>query len=98
MSSDESIEVPVLELFGLAGALRVGAGTAEEARARLVPGAPVGGRLQPAVDAFLAGHGLTARGLAGELHRLDAAVAEVAGSWLALDAGLLVRRGQVRTP
>ena len=89
-----SIEVPVLEVFRLADRLRAAAASGHDAAARLQSTGDTGAvaaALEDAVDALR----MTARALAVEAEDLGDTVDAVARSWLALDAGLLVRRGQV---
>jgi hypothetical protein len=89
-----SIDVPVLEVFDLGDRLRAAAEPGSAAAARLEPAADTGAiaaALGDALDAFR----MAARALAVETDDLGATVDAVARSWLALDAGLLARRGQV---
>ena len=89
-----SIEVPVLEVFDLADRLRAAAQPGSDAAARLVPAGPtgaIGAALDDALDAFRT----VARALAVETDDLGSTVDAVARSWMAFDAGLLARRGQV---
>ncbi len=83
--------MPAAEVYALADGLRDRAADAEEAASRLAGGVSIGGTLQPAVEAFLAGHRTAARALAGELRWLGDTVSAVADSWLALDGALLAR-------
>jgi hypothetical protein len=64
---------------------------------RLGGAAPVGGPLQPGVDAFLDVLLTATAALTGELHWLGDTVAAVAASWLALDASQPAPTG-IRTP
>ena len=89
-----SIELPSAEVRALAGTLRGAAGSAEEIAARLDRAGNVGDVLQPAVEAFLDGHRVAGRALAGELAWLGDTVSAVAESWLALDRALLGSRGR----
>ena len=89
-----SIDVPVLEVFALADRLRAAAEPGYDAAARLEPAAGAGAiaaALDDAFDAFR----MAARAVAVETDDLGDAVDAVARSWMALDAGLLARRGQV---
>jgi hypothetical protein len=86
-----SIEMPAVEVYALADALRSRAWDAEEAVSRLGGGGSVGGSLQPALEAFLDGSRTAAQAMAGELHWLGTTVSAVADSWLALDGALLSR-------
>jgi hypothetical protein len=89
-----SIEVPVLEVFDVADRLRAAAAPGHEAAARLVPGGPAG-TIAAALDDALDSFQLAARALAVETEDLGDTVDSVARSWLALDADLLARHGQV---
>ena len=91
-----SIEIRALEVHALAGALRSAAGEADLIGVRLDSPAPVGGDLQPAVEAFLDAYRTTGRALAGELRWLGSTVAGVADSWVALDAALVAPPGRRR--
>ena len=88
-----SIDVPVLEVFDLADrcARRPGRAT------RRGPPDPVGptGAIAAALDDALAASGRRRRALAVETDDLGTTVDAVARSWMALDAGLLARHGQV---
>jgi hypothetical protein len=86
-----SIEMPALEVYALADALRTCAAEAEEARHRLAVPAEVGGPLQGAMEAFLDSHRTAGQAMAGELRWLGQTVTAVADSWLALDGALLAR-------
>jgi hypothetical protein len=89
-----SIEVPVLEVLDLAGRLRAAAEPGHFAAGRLRHVGDTGdvaGALEQAQDAFR----LAARALAAETEDLGDTVDAVARSLLALDSGLLARRGQV---
>ena len=88
------IEVAALELYGLATALRAAGAGADELAARLAHPARVGPPLRAAVDELLESHRTAARALAGELCWLAGTVAEVADSWLDLDASVLTRPGR----
>jgi hypothetical protein len=90
-----SIQMPALEVYALADALRNCAAEADEARHRLAASADIGGPLQSSVEAFLESHRTAGQALAGELRWLGQTVTAVADSWLALDAALLAR---VRRP
>jgi hypothetical protein len=89
-----SIDVPVLEVFDLADRLRAAAEPGHDAAARLQPAGRVGA-IETALDEALEGFRMTARALAVETEELGRTVDAVARSWLALDAGLLARSGQV---
>jgi hypothetical protein len=89
-----SIDVPVLEVFDLADRLRVAAQPGRDAAARLQPDGDTGAIAAALHDAFDAWR-TTARALAVEAEDLGDTVDAVARSWLALDADLLARRGQV---
>jgi hypothetical protein len=89
-----SIEVPVLEVFDLADRLRAAAQPGADAAARLVP-AGRAGAVAAALDDALGAFRTLARALAVESEDLGDAVDAVGRSWLALDADLLARRGQV---
>jgi hypothetical protein len=89
-----SIDVPVLEVFDLADRLRAAAAPGHEAAARLRPAGhtgAIGGALDDAFDALR----MLTSALAVETRDLGDAVDSVARSWMALDAGLLARHGQV---
>jgi hypothetical protein len=89
-----SVDVPVLEVFDLADRLRSVAGLALEASARLTaPGAA--GALTAPLDGFAEAFRLAAGALAVEIDVLGRTTDAVARSWLAMDADLLPRRGQV---
>jgi hypothetical protein len=90
-----SIEMPALEVYALADALRNCAAEADEAQHRLAVPTHVGGPLQTAVEAFLDSHRTAGHAVAGELRWLGETVSGVADSWLALDGALLAR---VRRP
>ena len=89
-----SIEVSVLEVLDLAGRLRSAAEPGHFAAARL---RHVGntGDVAAALDHAHEAFRLAARALAAETEDLGDTVDAVARSWLALDVGLLARRGQV---
>jgi hypothetical protein len=89
-----SIDVPVLEVFHLADRLRAAAAPGSDAAVRLQPAGDTGA-IAAALDDVLAAFRMAARALAVETDDLGATVDAVARSWLALDAGLLARRGQV---
>ena len=89
-----SIDVPVLEVFDLADRLRSVAGLGLDASARLTPPGDAGA-LTPPLEGFAEAFRLAARALAVETDVLGGATDAVARSWLALDADLLRRRGQV---
>ena len=89
-----SIDVPVLEVLSLADRLRAAAVPGHDAAARLVTVEATGAIAAALEDAFGA-LGTLARALAVETDDLGDTVASVARSWMALDAGLLTRRGQV---
>jgi hypothetical protein len=89
-----SIEVPVLEVFDLADRLRAAAQPGYDAATRLVPSGRTGavaGALDDALDAFRT----LARAVAVESEDLGDDADAVARSWIAFDADLLARRGQV---
>jgi hypothetical protein len=89
-----SIDVPVLQVFDLADRLRAAAAPGHDAAARLEPADPTGAIAAALEDAFGA-FGTLGRALAVETDDLGDTVEAVARSWMALDAGLLARRGQV---
>ena len=91
-----SIEIRALEVRALADTLRAAAEEADVVGVRLDGTAPVGGELQPAVEAFLDAYRTTGRALAGELRWLGSTVAAVADSWVALDAALVGPPGRLR--
>lgn len=91
-----SIEVPVLEVFGLADRLRRAAELGPQAAVRL--GAPdAAGPLGVALEDFLTCFALAARAVGQETDLLGDAAATAAQSWVALDEDLLARRGQLTT-
>ncbi len=91
-----SLDVPVLEVLDLADRLRAAAEPGHDARARLADvDAGCTGGITAALDDTLHAFRLGAVALAVETQELGNAVAATARSWLALDAGLLARRGQV---
>ena len=89
-----SIVVPVLEVFDLADRLRAAAAPGHDAAARLESAEDIGA-IAAALDDVLDAFRMTSRALAVEADDLGNTVDAVARSWLALDAGLLARRGQV---
>lgn len=89
-----SIEVPVLELSVASDRFRDESLAARAAGAVLRPVAGTG-ELAPAAEHLLDCFVLAADALAVELDLLGDSLAHVAAAWLALDAGLLARRGQV---
>lgn len=89
-----SIDVPVLEVFDLADRLRAAAQPGHDAAVRLEPDGDTGAIAAALHDAFDALR-MTARAVAVETEDLGRTVDAVARSWLALDAGLLARSGQV---
>ena len=91
-----SIEVPVLEVFGLADRLRAAAGQGDEAAARLTRPGTSGG-VGAALEDFLSCFALAARAVGQETELLGDAAAAAAQSWVALDEDLLARRGQLTT-
>ena len=91
-----SIEMRALEVHALAAALRDAAGEADLIGVRLEATPPVGGTLQPAVEAFLECHRTAGSALAGELRWLGSAVAAAADSWVRLDAGIVAPAGRLR--
>ena len=84
-----TIQLPPIEVYGLANALRNSARVAEEISPRLESPGDVGDLLRPAVEAFLESHGTAGRALAGELQWLGDTVAAVADSWLELDGAVV---------
>ncbi len=91
-----SIEVPVLEVFGLADRLRAAADLGPGAAARLGPPGAAGA-VTAALEEFLDRFGLAARAVGAEAGLLGDAAETAARSWLVLDDGLLARRGQLTT-
>ncbi len=89
-----TIQVPPAELYGLAAALHACAGTAAEVPGRL-PGAAVGGPVQPALAVFVEAVAAAGGHLAEELHWLGSTVGAVADDWAGLDGSLLAPRGSV---
>lgn len=89
-----SIEVPVLEVFGLADRLRAAAVHGAEAAARLRTPDAAGG-LGAALEDFLTCFALAARAVGTETDLLGDAATAAALSWVALDTDLLARRGQL---
>jgi hypothetical protein len=89
-----SIEVPVLEVLDLADRLHAAAEQGTAASARLGRPGEVGG-LTAGLDDFVGCFALAARAIGSETDLLGSEVAATARSWLALDARLLARRGQV---
>ena len=89
-----SIEVPVLEVFGLADRLRRAAVLGPQAAGRLAPAVDAG-ELTADLRRFHDALDLAARALGTELEVLGDAVDAAGRSWLALDADLLRYRGQV---
>lgn len=89
-----SVEVPVLEVFDLADRLRAVAGDGFAASTRLAPPADCGALTAVLAD-FVEVFALAARALAVDIDQLAESVEAAARSWLALDAGILARRGQV---
>jgi hypothetical protein len=89
-----SIDVPVLEVFDLADRLRATAERGHDAAVRLEPAGPTGA-IAAALDDALEAFRMAARALAVETDDLGTTVDAVARSWMALDAGLLSRHGQV---
>ena len=89
-----SIDVPVLEVFDLADRLRSVAEVGLEASSRLTLPGDVGA-LAPVLEGFVEAFALAARALSVETDVLGNTTEAVARSWLALDAHLLQRRGQV---
>jgi hypothetical protein len=84
-----SIEMPAVEVYGLANQLRSAVADAEEIGIRLRDTPEIHGGLTAAVEAFLDSHRAAGRALAGELAWLGDTVAAVADSWLRLDSTLL---------
>ena len=89
-----SIEVPVLEVVGLADRLRAAADLGSAAAAHLGPPGDAGA-VTAALEEFLGCFGLAARALAAEAGHLGDAAETTACAWLALDDRLLARRGQL---
>ena len=85
-----------LEVHALADTLRDAAGEADWTAVRLAGTPPVGGPLQPALEAFLDGHRTAGRALAGELRWLGSAVAAAADSWTRLDGVVVPPVGRLR--
>jgi hypothetical protein len=92
-----TIDVPPEQLAALARGLHAAGEEAAAVTGRLGGAAPVGGPLQPGVDAFLDVLLTATAALTGELHWLGDTVAAVAASWLALDASQPAPTG-IRTP
>ena len=84
-----SIEMPAVEVYGLANQLRSAVADAEEIGIRLRDTPQVRGGLTAAVETFLESHRAAGRALAGELAWLGDTVAAVADSWLHLDGTVL---------
>jgi hypothetical protein len=91
-----SVEVPVLEVLGLADRLRRAAELGPRAAGRLAPPADAG-ELTADLHRFHDALDLAARALGTELEVLGDAVDAAGRSWLALDADLLRHRGAVAT-
>lgn len=91
-----TIEMPAAEVYALAASLRRSSDDAEQIGIRLSGTRPVGGDLQPAIEAFLEGQRMTGRALAGELQWLGVTVSGVADSWLQLDGVLGRPHGPMR--
>lgn len=89
-----SVEVPVLEVLGLADRLRAAAVRGAEAATRLGPPEAAGG-VSAALEDFLACFALAARAVGEETDLLGDAAAAAARSWVALDGGLLAGRGRL---
>ena len=89
-----SIEMPAVEVYGLASTLRGSASDAEEIGGRLSGRPHVGGPLQAPVEAFLEGHRAAGSALAGELRWLGDTVAAVADSWVRLDGTVVPTFGR----
>ena len=89
-----SIDVPVLEVLGLADRLRAAADLGPMAAARLPPSGAAGS-VTAALEEFLGSFGLAARAVGAEAGSLGDAAEAAARSWVALDEGLLARRGQL---
>ena len=89
-----SVAVPVLQVLDLADRFRAAARPGAEAAARLRPVEGTGA-IAAALGDALSAFGMAARALAVETEDLGDTVDAVARSWLALDAELLARRGQV---
>jgi hypothetical protein len=83
-----SIEMPVERVRALGRSLEDAAGTADDARARLVDEGDVAGPLRTPVALFLDRHRTLATALAGELRWLGPTVAGIADAWAQLDAVL----------
>jgi len=82
--------MPEERVRALGRSLEDAAGTADDARARLVDEGDVDGPLRMPVELFLDRQRTLATALAGELRRLGATVAGIADAWVQLDAGLLL--------
>ena len=91
-----SIEIRALEVHELAAVLRDAAGEADWIGVRLAGTPPVGGALQPAVDAFLDCHRTAGQAVADELRWLGSAVAAAADSWMRLDGALVAPAARMR--
>ena len=89
-----SVAVPVLQVLDLADRFRAAARPGAEAAVRLRPVEGTGA-IAAALGDALSAFGMAARALAVETEDLGDDIEAVARSWLALDAGLLARRGQV---
>jgi hypothetical protein len=85
-----SIEMPVERVRALGRSLEAAAGTADDARTRLVDEGDVDGPLRTPVELFLDRHRTLATALAGELRWLGGTVAGIADAWAQLDATLLL--------
>ncbi len=82
--------MPVEQVRALGRSLEDAAGTADDARVRLVDGRDLDGPLRTPVEVFLDRHRTLATALAGELRWLGPTVAGVADAWVQLDAALLL--------
>jgi hypothetical protein len=89
-----TIEIVADEVRALAATLRDAAGEADVIGVRLDGTPPVGGTLQPSVEAFLECHRTAGIALAGELRWLGSTVAAVADSWVRLDAAIVAPAGR----
>jgi hypothetical protein len=85
-----SIEMPVERVRALGRSLEDAAGTADDARVRLVDEGDVDGPLRTPVELFLDRHRTLATALAGELRWLGPTVVGIADAWVQLDAALLL--------
>jgi uncharacterized protein YukE len=84
-----SIEMQAADVRAMAASLRGSSDDAQQIGVRLAGDRPVGGDLQPAIEAFLDAQRMAGAALAGELQWLSSTIAAVADSWLRLDGVLL---------